>query len=178
MLSLYWIQYNTIQKCLPWKKKKILLLIVSSFCLQNAGLGTRSFTLRSFTLRSYTQNRSFLRATVSDLLMSLFIKERLWVIRSIKKINVSDSLCFEKIARKKRAIRSKNSDFLYVFDSFPPFYAQEQSLTPLFAHSLFFKEQLERFAHVALYKRATWVIRSGPVSNSLTSLFKKEQKCN
>ena len=143
------------------KKNIFVLFIVSSFCLQNAGLGTRSFTLRSFTLRSYTQNRSFLRATVSDLLMSLFIKERLWVIRSIKKINVSDSLCFEQIARKKRAIRSKNSYFSNVFDSFHPFLPKNESLTLLFAHLLFFKERLERFTPIALYKRETWAICSG-----------------
>ena len=41
-------------------------------------------------------------------------------------------------------------------------------LTSLFAHSLFFKEQLERFAPVAFYKRAT-------VSDSLTSIFRSQK---
>ena len=47
---------------------------------------------------------------------------------------------------------------------FPHFYAQER-IAPLalcsFAHLLFFKERLERFASVALYKTATVAIHSG-----------------
>ena len=43
-----------------------------------------------------------------------------------------------------------------------------ESLPLLFAYSLFFKERLEWFAPVALYKRAT-------VSDSLRSLMTKER---
>ena len=48
---------------------------------------------------------------------------------------------------------------------------KSKSLMSLFAHSLFFLKQLERFAPVALYKIVS-------VSNLLKLLFKKEQKCN
>ena len=62
----------------------------------------------------------------------------------------------------------EKSNFSYVFDSFFPFFMPKSELLPsLFAHSFFFKEQLERFAPVALYKRAT-------MSNSLWSLMTKE----
>ena len=70
-------------------------------------------------------------------------------------------------------IRSKNSYFWYVFDSFSPFNAQERaSLTSLFAHYPFNEVRLKRFAPIALYKRATWAIRSG---HSLRSLITKER---
>ena len=62
----------------------------------------------------------------------------------------------ERIARKIRI-------FLTVFPLFMP---KSKSLPSLFAHSLLFKERLERFAPVPLYKRAT-------VSNSLRSKWQK-----
>ena len=46
---------------------------------------------------------------------------------------------------------------------------KSESLPKLFAHSLFFKERLERFTPVALYKRAT-------MSNSLRSLMTKSNR--
>ena len=47
--------------------------------------------------------------------------------------------------------------FSYVFDSFFPFLCPRATvIAPInIRHTLFFTEQLERFAHVALYKRAT-----------------------
>ena len=64
--------------------------------------------------------------------------------------------------------------FVYVFDSFSPFWCPTGNcscrslLLSLFAHSLFFKEWLERFAPVALYKRAT-------VSDLIRLLMTKDQ---
>ena len=55
-----------------------------------------------------------------------------------------------------------------VFDSFPLFIPKSKSLPSLLAHSLLFKERLERFAPVALYKRAT-------VSNLNRSKMTKER---
>ena len=46
---------------------------------------------------------------------------------------------------------------------------KSESLTSLFAHSPFFKEQLEQFAQLAHNKRAT-------MCDSLTSLFKKDEQ--
>ena len=70
----------------------------------------------SFTLRSFTQYRSNYWATVSDLLLWLFKKERQWANRSccsLKKSAKSDSLfeksepLFHSLDHKKRAICSK-----------------------------------------------------------------------
>ena len=59
--------------------------------------------------------------------------------------------------------------FFVCFLQFFPFFRPKSELIPsLFAHSLFFKERLEHFAPVALYKRAT-------VSDSLWLLMTKEQ---
>ena len=78
------------------------------------------------------------------------------------------------------------SMFMTVFTAFPFFMPKSESLLSLFAPliflkswrsdlllslfalSLFFKEQQERFAIIALYKKAT-------VSESLPSLITKEQ---
>ena len=58
--------------------------------------------------------------------------------------------------------------FLIVFTVFPLCMPKSKQLLLLFAPLLFYKEQGEHFALVALYKRVA-------VSNSLPSLFKKEQ---
>ena len=71
------------------------------------GLGIRSFALHSFALHSFAQNQSPLRATVRDLLLSLFKKEnreRIALVslyksvtranRSLTKSEVSDLLVF------------------------------------------------------------------------------------
>ena len=80
----------------------------------------------------------------------------------------------ERIARKERAnCLQRMSEslekfvFLYVFDKFSPFYAQEQIATT--DHWLFFRERLEGFAPVAFYKRAT-------MSDCLRSLMTKERR--
>ena len=49
----------------------------------------------------------------------------------------------------------KRSYFSYIFNSFPLFIPKSESLLLLFAHLLFFKERLEQFSPVALYKRVT-----------------------
>ena len=58
--------------------------------------------------------------------------------------------------------------FYQFFTAFPLFRPKSKSLPMLFVRSLFFKEQREWFALVALYKRVT-------VSELLLSLFTKEQ---
>ena len=91
----------------------------------------------------------------SKLLLSLFKKEQCELFAH----DSSEGLAI------KWAIRSKNSYFSYVFDSFPLLFLLKSELLPsLFAHLLFFKERLKQFALVALYKRAT-------MSDSLKSLM-------
>ena len=70
-----------------------------------------------------------------------------------------------KLLAKNEWFAQKICSFLmfFLWQFFPPF-----MLTLLFAHSLFFKERLEQFSLVALYKRAT-------MSDSLRSLMTKEQ---
>ena len=72
-------------------------------------------------------------------------KEWPWAICPLKKSNVSDSLAKKQV----------------IWQFFPFFMPKSESLMSLFAHCLLFKEGLERFAPVALYKRATWKICSG-----------------
>ena len=87
--------------------------------------------------------------------------------RSLKKSAVSDlRFCSQK---KSYSLKTINI-FHHVFDSFSQFFLfmpMSESLQSLFALSLFFKEQWEQFALIALYRRAT-------VSESLQSLFTKE----
>ena len=60
--------------------------------------------------------------------------------------------------------------FMIVFRFFSLFFTpKSKSLPPLYAQSLFFKERTERFALIALYKRAT-------VSESLPLLFTQKQR--
>ena len=68
----------------------------------------------------------------------------------------------------KRAIHSKNSYIFMFLTVFPLFMAESESPMSLFAHLLFFKEQIERFAPFAHNNRAT-------VSDSLTSLFRSQK---
>ena len=92
--------------------------------------------------------------------------------RLLKKSNMSDSIVICSFALKKRVIHKKKFVvfimFLTVITVFPLFMPKSKSLLLLFAPLLFYKEQGEHFALVALYKRVA-------VSNSLPSLFKKEQ---
>ena len=75
---------------------------------------------------------------------------------------------FEQSALKKRSIRWKKCIFCLILTVFPPFLSQKsESLMLLFAQSLFFKDQRDRLALVALCKRAI-------MSESLPSLFEKE----
>ena len=106
--------------------------------------------------------------------MLLYTKERSRVIRSLKMSDVSDPLVNPANWSKKRAIHWQNSYFSYVFWQFSTFFIPEsESLTLLFAHLLFFKERLERFAPIAIYQRATmsdlltWLFRSQKTSDSL-----------
>ena len=91
---------------------------------------------------------------MSDSLILLFTKELPCAIRSLKKSDVSNLLVIR--ANQEQKASDLFEKFLF-FVSFPPFYA----------YLLFFKEQIEQFAPVALYKRAT-------LSNSLRSLMTKE----
>ena len=74
---------------------------------------------------------------------------------------------------QKKVIRSKNivvfTMFWQFFTAFPLFMLNSKSLLLLSAQSFFFIERRERFAIIALYKRAT-------VSDLLTSLLKKSKK--
>ena len=70
--------------------------------------------------------------------------EQLWAICSCKKRVVRDSLVIRANGSQKT---SKLLDKF--FDSFPLFMSKSEWLPALFAHLLFFKEQLERFAPVA-----------------------------
>ena len=97
---------------------------------------------------------------------------------------MSDSLCFEQIARKRRAIRSKIRIFRMFLTVFTLFCQRtnpsrcsllicsflKSDLSDLLP-SLFTKERPERFAQVAHDKRAT-------VSDSLRLLMTKELKIN
>ena len=100
-------------------------------------------------------NRSLQKSDVSEALSLLFKKKAMWVIHC-------DS---RKLLAKNEWFAQKICSFLmfFLWQFFPPF-----MLTSLFAHSLFFKERLEQFSRVALYKRAT-------MSDSLRSLMTKEQ---
>ena len=103
----------------------------------------------SFALHSFAQNRSYLRATVSDSLMSIFKKEQPWGNRSrrsliwatmsksvllllykratmsksisslLKKSNMSDSLMVQENRSQKQRISFHL--FLTVFHCFSPF---------------------------------------------------------
>ena len=121
------------------------------------------------------------RATVSDSLRSLFTNKQCEQFAHIAR----ESLVILANHSQKTRIRSKFSYFSYVFYSFSPFICPranrshsslllirsflKSNLSDLLP-SLLTKEQPEQFAQVAPYKRAT-------VSVLLTSLFKKEGKC-
>ena len=88
---------------------------------------SRSYTTRVFSflgtvktswfstglgLHSFAQHRSYLRATVSDLLSSLIKKERPWTScprRSLKRVTVSNSLPSLLTKKRLRANRSRRS---------------------------------------------------------------------
>ena len=109
---------------------------------------------------------------MSDTLKLLFTKERQWAIPSHHSLQKSDCEQLAQVALYKRAmwvIRSwlrksllKNEQitqkihiFCMFFCQFFPLFPKSKLYPSLFAHSLFFKEQLERFAPVAHYKRTT-----------------------
>ena len=75
---------------------------------------------------------------------------------------------FKQIACKKRANRSK-CFFFVCFWQFFPFYAQEQIASVALCSFTLFKERLEQFAPISLYKRVT-------MSHLLRSLMTKEQR--
>ena len=75
---------------------------------------------------------------------SLFKKKRPWVIRS----------WFEQISCKNEQFTRKICIFRMFLTVFPFLVPKSKSLMLLFAHSLFIRVQIERFASVALYKRA------------------------
>ena len=85
---------------------------------------------------------------MSNLLSSLFNKVSdllmIWVDCSLKTSNLLKKFIF----------------FICFWQFFPLFMPKKELLPLLFAHSLFFKEQLERFAPVTLKERP-WVICSG-----------------
>ena len=106
-------------------------------------------------------------------------KERPRAIRSLEKSHVSDSLVNRVNCSKIRVNRSKNSYFLYVFDSIFPFFAQEQialathllkATCPICWRCSLLKSDRERFAQVACDKRAAGVIRSFSRANRFFTL--------
>ena len=55
--------------------------------------------------------------------------------------------------------KSKSLTLLFAhLTVFPLFYAKSKSFMSLFAHSFFFKERVELFASIVLYKRVSWFI--------------------
>ena len=69
---------------------------------------------------------------------------------------MSDSLVIcANCSQKMSYLLEKIHIFLHVFTAFPLLIPKSESLLSLFSPSLFCKERLERFAHIALYKKAT-----------------------
>ena len=125
---------------------------------------------------------------MSELFSSLFTKEQPWANRSRCSFKKKDCepivlvalkkratsvihLWFKQIAFKKWAICTRLY-FSYVswqfFSAFPLFMPKSESLLSLFAQPLFFKEQQECFALIALYKGVT-------ISNLLPSIITNER---
>ena len=110
------------------------------------------------------------RASVSKSLSLHFTKEWLWAnrcTRSLQKSDTSELLLkkeslewFDLLLSKTERSLKKNSCFWEFFTAFPLFMPMSELLPLLFAPSLSFKEQLERFAHVTLYKEQPWIIHS------------------
>ena len=115
---------------------------------------------------SFAQNRSFKRATISNSL-TLLVSESLSSRFKIERCEwfPRDS---SKLLAKNEQI-AQNVFFVYVFDNFPPFYAQEQIDSVALCSFTLFKERLEQFAPISLYKRVT-------MSHLLRSLMTKEQR--
>ena len=85
-------------------------------------------------------------------------------------IDVSDLLViWANRSQKKSKSLVKIEFYICFWQFFSLSMPKSESLPSLFAHSLFCKEQPERFALVALFKRAT-------MSNSLRSLMTKERR--
>ena len=105
------------------------------------------------------------RATVSKSLSLDFTKEWLWAnrcSRSLQKSDTSELLLkkesrewFDLLLSKTERSLQKISCFWEFFTAFPLFMPMSELLPLLFAPSLSFKEQLDRFTLVTLYKRAT-----------------------
>ena len=96
---------------------------------------------------------------MSDLLSSLFKKERPWANRSccsrflLKKEPRQWFACDSSVSlSKNERFSRKKMHFSYVFDSFPPRLCQKsESLPSLFAKSLFFKDRRDQFGLVLLW---------------------------
>ena len=136
---------------------------------------------------------------MSDLLSSLFIKDRPWANLSLCSLQKSDCRSLKKkcewFARNSSESLLKTSNLLekihifrLLFTAFPLFMPKSESLPSLFAPSLFFKEQpwanrscrslqkgnRERFAPVTFYKRATGAISSFSTANRSFAHKKKK----
>ena len=107
------------------------------------------------------------RATVIHSLTLLFTKEQIALVALFKKSDVIDTLVILADCLQKMSDTLENFVFFVCFWQIFPFFPKNKSLPSLFAHLLFFKEGLERFAPIALNKRAI-------VSDSLRSLMTKE----
>ena len=169
--------------------KKLLYKIHFSRNCKVGNLLIRSLLFRSKSLTLKSDHEQFAHITL--------YKRAMWMI----------CLCFKQIARKERAIRSKNSYFFYVFDSFSSFLCPRANPSCRFllicsffksdlSNSfplLFTKEQpwairsgcswqksdRERFSQVAHDKRAREAIRSFPWANhSFAVLLKKQANCS
>ena len=125
---------------------------------------------------------SFAHSLFALLLKIPQINEPPWAIRSGRSWQKSDLSKLLKNERFTRKNSMKIVFFICFFPVFPLFMPKSESLPSLFAQLLFFKELLwanhsgcskqksdrERFAPVALYKRAT-------MSDSFRSLMTKDQ---
>ena len=94
--------------------------------------------------------------------------------RSLKYSNLSDSLAIQVNRSQKTSDWLEKFVFYACFWLFSPFYVQKQ-IAPV-AHSLFFKERLERFAPVVLYKRTT--VSDLRITLSLTKTSESLEKPN
>ena len=108
--------------------------------------------------------------TVSHIALNKRAKWANCSCHSLKKSNVSDLFVIRVNRLQKQSdLLEKFIFFICYWQFFPFFMPKSESLPSLFAHLLFFKERLEQFSPIALYKRAT-------VSDLLRSLMKKEQR--
>ena len=107
-----------LRKFQGWEFSLFTLLLFCSLLLHSCFFALSSFTLHSFALPSFTvhsfaQNCSYYRATVSNLLSSLFKKEQLLANCSYRSLQMSDRNWFAPVALDIRTTLSKLLSLLF-----------------------------------------------------------------